>query len=65
MTSSEVPVWSLVARAQEAQWRKIKEFPRMQLSNLSRLAKSRILDQTQHEESYRRIQVSGVKSSST
>jgi hypothetical protein len=57
MTSSQTAnSWSLVAKVQADQWMKIKEYPKMQIVNLSRLAKSRILDQTQHEASWQRVQ---------
>lgn len=44
--------WSLVAKVEAERWKKIKEFPKMNILNLSSLAKSRILDQTQHEASW-------------
>lgn len=52
MTSS----WSLVAKVESKQWMQIKEFPKMRIISMSTLAKSRILDQTQHDASWQRIQ---------
>lgn len=51
-----MPSWILVSRAKTEQWRGIKEFPQMHIVNLSTSAKSRILDQTLHEASVRRIE---------